>query len=35
VGQFVKQNSRVVVAFVISISVLVAALIGFGKKKVE
>jgi uncharacterized protein YkwD/LysM repeat protein len=34
-GQFVKQNSTVVVAFVISFSVLVAALVGFGKKKEE
>jgi len=32
-GQFIKQNSMVVVAFVISFSVLVAALVGFGKKK--
>jgi LysM repeat protein len=32
-GEFVKQNSTVVVAFVISFSVLVAALVGFRKKK--
>lgn len=32
-GQFIKQNSTVVVAFVISFSVLVAAMVGFGKKK--
>lgn len=32
-GQFIKQNSTVVVAFVISFSVLVAAIVGFGKKK--
>lgn len=32
-GQFVKQNSTVVVALVISFSVLVAAIVGFGKKK--
>jgi hypothetical protein len=32
-GQFVKQNSAVVVALVISFSVLVAAMVGFGKKK--
>lgn len=34
-GEFVKQNSMVVVAFVISFSVLVAALVGFRKKKEE
>lgn len=33
-GQFIKQNSVVVVAFVLSFSVLVAALVGFGKKKI-
>lgn len=32
-GQFIKRNSTVVVAFVISFSVLVAAIVGFGKKK--
>ena len=32
-GQFIKQNSLVVVAFVISFSVLIAGIIGFGKKK--
>jgi uncharacterized protein YkwD len=32
-GQFLKQNSAVVAAFVISFSVLVGAIIGFGKKK--
>ena len=32
-GEFMKQNSTVVVAFVISFSVLVAAIVGFGKKK--
>jgi len=32
-GKFVKQNSTVVVALVISFSVLVAAIVGFGKKK--
>jgi uncharacterized protein YkwD len=32
-GQFIRQNSMVVVAFVISFSVLVAAIIGFGQKK--
>jgi LysM repeat protein len=32
-GQFIKQNSMVVVAFIISFSVLVAALMGRGKKK--
>jgi len=32
-GQFIKQNSMVVVAFVISFSVLVAGIVGFGKKK--
>jgi LysM repeat protein len=31
--QFVRQNSTVVVAFMISFSVLVAAIVGFGKKK--
>jgi LysM repeat protein len=34
-GEFVKQNSTVVVAFVISFSVLVAAIVGFRKKKEE
>ncbi len=34
-GQFVRQNSTVVVAFVISFSVLVAAIVGFRKKKEE
>jgi len=33
VGKFIRQNSLVVVAFVISISVLIAAVVGFGKKK--
>jgi LysM repeat protein len=33
-GQFIRQNSVVVVAFVISFSVLVAAIMGFGRKKV-
>lgn len=32
-SQFIKQNSTVVVAFVISFSVLVAGMVGFGKKK--
>jgi hypothetical protein len=32
-GQLLKQNSTVVVAFVISFSVLVAALVGFGKHR--
>ena len=32
-SQFIKQNSVVVVALVISFSVLVAAIVGFGKKK--
>jgi LysM repeat protein/uncharacterized protein YkwD len=32
-GQFIRQNSTVVVAFVISFSILVAAIVGFGKKK--
>ncbi|MBN2117566.1 MAG: LysM peptidoglycan-binding domain-containing protein [Anaerolineales bacterium] len=32
-GEFVRQNSMVVVAFVISFSVLVAAIVGFRKKK--
>lgn len=32
-GQLIRQNSIVVVAFVISFSVLVAALVGFGKKR--
>jgi uncharacterized protein YkwD/LysM repeat protein len=32
-GSFLKQNSLVVVAFLISFSVLVAAIVGFGKKK--
>ncbi len=32
-GQFIRQNSTVVVALVISFSVLVAAIVGFGKKK--
>ncbi|HSB02505.1 MAG TPA: LysM peptidoglycan-binding domain-containing protein [Anaerolineales bacterium] len=34
-GEFVRQNSMVVVAFVISFSVLVAAIVGFRKKKEE
>ncbi len=34
-GEFVKQNSIVVVAFVISFSVLVAAIAGFRKKEEE
>ncbi len=34
-GEFVKQNSMVVVAFVISFSILVAAIVGFRKKKEE
>jgi len=34
-GKFVKQNSTVVVALVISFSVLVAAIVGFGRKKEE
>jgi hypothetical protein len=34
-GQFIRQNSTVVVALVISFSVLVAAIVGFGKKKEE
>lgn len=33
-GQFIRENSVVVVAFVLSFSVLVAALVGFGKKKI-
>jgi hypothetical protein len=32
-GQFIKQNSLVVVAFVISFSVLIAGIVGFGRKK--
>jgi uncharacterized protein YkwD len=32
-GQFIRENSVVVVAFVLSFSVLVAAIIGFGKKE--
>ena len=32
-NQFIKQNSMVVVAFVISFSVLIAGIVGFGKKK--
>lgn len=32
-GQFIRENSVVVVAFLISFSVLVAAIIGFGKKR--
>jgi LysM repeat protein/uncharacterized protein YkwD len=32
-GDFLKQNGLAVVAFVISFSVLVAAIVGFGKKK--
>jgi hypothetical protein len=32
-GQFIKQNSMVVVAFAISFSVVVAGIVGFGKKK--
>ncbi|HSL46036.1 MAG TPA: CAP domain-containing protein [Anaerolineales bacterium] len=32
-GQFIRKNSTVVVALVISFSVLVAAIVGFGKKK--
>ena len=32
-GQFIRQNSIVVVAFVISFSVLIGAIMGFGKKK--
>jgi uncharacterized protein YkwD len=32
-GKFIRQNSMVVVAFVISFSVLVAGIVGFGKKK--
>jgi hypothetical protein len=32
-GQFIRQNSMVVVALVISFSVLVAGIVGFGKKK--
>lgn len=34
-SQFIKQNSLVVVAFVISFSVLIAGIVGFGKKKKE
>jgi hypothetical protein len=33
-GQFIRENSLVVVAFLISFSVLVAAIFGFGKKKI-
>lgn len=33
-GQFIRENSIVVVAFLLSFSVLVAALVGFGKKKI-
>jgi hypothetical protein len=33
-AQFIRDNSVVVVAFVLSFSVLVAAIIGFGKKKI-
>jgi uncharacterized protein YkwD len=32
-GQLIRENSIVVVAFVLSFSVLVAALVGFGKRK--
>jgi uncharacterized protein YkwD len=32
-GQLIRENSVVVVAFLISFSVLIAAIIGFGKKK--
>jgi hypothetical protein len=32
-GSIMRQNSVVVVAFVISFSVLAAAIVGFGKKK--
>jgi len=32
-GQFLKQNSMVVAAFIISFSVLVAGIVGFGRKK--
>ena len=32
-GQFIKGNSRVVVAFIISGSVLVAGIVGSGRKK--
>ena len=32
-GQFLRENSTVVVAFVISFSVLVAGIMGFGKRK--
>jgi LysM repeat protein len=34
-GQFIRDNSMVVFAFVLSFSVFVAALVGFGKRKVE
>jgi hypothetical protein len=34
-GQFVKQNSTIVVALLIAFSVLAAAVIGFSKKKEE
>ena len=34
-GQFVKQNSTIVVALLIAFSVLVAGLVGFGRKKKE
>jgi hypothetical protein len=33
IGKFVRQNSLVVVALVISLSVLIAGIAGFGKKK--
>jgi len=32
-GQFIRQNSTVVVAFVISFSAPLAGIVGFGKKK--
>ena len=32
-GQFPRQNSTVVVAFVVRFSVLVAGIMGFGRKK--
>jgi hypothetical protein len=32
-GQFINKNSTVVIAFVISFSVLAAGIVGFGKRK--
>jgi hypothetical protein len=35
IGQQIRQNSTVVVALMIAFSVLLAGIIGFGKKKEE